>query len=174
MAHGPWRLATCPEIRSPTRFSPLLDPAAATSNLFAIHLFPGKALMDREVHMVTVMAHSSELVSLPHHRLDAFAVAVDFVRLIRNTPIADANMRKHAQGSAGACARNLAEGAGRRSRADKMRAYSMARGELCEAIAAVEIDEALGGCTAQHVMAVQRAGSRLDAMMRSLTHEAGT
>jgi four helix bundle protein len=130
--------------------------------------------MDRSAQGLTVMTDSNQFTCLPHHRLDAFVVAVDFVRLIRNTPIADANMRKHAQASAGACARNLAEGAGRRSRADKMRAYSVARAELCEAVTAVEIDEALGGCNAEHVIAVRRAGSRLDAMMRSLTREAGT
>jgi four helix bundle protein len=118
------------------------------------------------------MTDENHFASLPHHRLDAFNVALEFVRLIRNTPIADADMRKHAQGSAGACARNLAEGAGRRSRADKTRAYSIARGELCEAVAAVEIDEALGGCTPEHVIAIRRAGSRLDAIMRSLTREA--
>jgi len=46
----------------------------------------------------------------PHHRLQAYQVALDFVRLIHATRIEDAEMRKHARGSAGSCARNLAEG----------------------------------------------------------------
>jgi len=116
---------------------------------------------------------ASAVMTFPHHRLDAFQVALDFVRLIKDVPIADSEMRKHARGSAGACARNLAEGAGRRSAADKARAYSIARGELCEAIASVEIDEALGGCTSEHLSAVRSTGARLDAMLRSLTGEAG-
>jgi four helix bundle protein len=66
----------------------------------------------------------------PHHRLIAYQVALDFVRLIRVTPIADAESRKHANASAASCARNLAEGAGRRSRADKQRVYGIALDEL--------------------------------------------
>ncbi len=104
----------------------------------------------------------------PHHTLLAYQVALDFVRLIHSTPIADAEMRKHARASAGSCARNLAEGSGRRSRADKQRCYGIARGELCEAVAAVEVDQALGGCTAEQLRAVHLLGSRLNAMLTPL------
>jgi four helix bundle protein len=105
----------------------------------------------------------------PHHRLIAYQVALEFVRLINDTPIADAESRKHARAAASACARNLAEGAGKRSRADKARSYSIARGELCESVAAVEVDEALGGCKAEHLQAVWALGSRLNAILTSLT-----
>jgi len=105
----------------------------------------------------------------PHHKLLAYQVALELVRLIHATPIADAEMRKHARSSAGSCARNLAEGAGRRSRADKQRCYGIARGELCEALSGVEIDEALGGCPAQRLQAVHQLASRLDAMLAPLT-----
>lgn len=105
----------------------------------------------------------------PHHKLLAYQVALELVRLVNATPIADAQMRKHARDSAGSCARNLAEGAGRRSLADKRRCYSIARGELCEAVASVEIDEALGGCTAEQLRAIQQLGSRLNAMLAPLT-----
>ena len=59
--------------------------------------------------------------------------------------IADARCREHARKSLTSCALNLAEGAGRRSRADKSRVYSIALGELCEAAAAIEIDARLRG-----------------------------
>jgi hypothetical protein len=52
----------------------------------------------------------------PHHRLISCQVALEFVRLMRSTPIADAESRKHANASAASCARNLGEGAGRRRR----------------------------------------------------------
>ena len=105
----------------------------------------------------------------PHHRLIAYQIALEFVRLMRATPIADAESRKHANGSVASCARNLAEGAGRRSRADKKRVYGLALAELCEAVASVEIDNALGGCSAQALLAVQLAGSRLNAMITALS-----
>ena len=104
----------------------------------------------------------------PHHKLLAYQVALDFVRLVHSTPIADAEMRKHARASAGSCARNLAEGSGRTSRADKHRCYGIAQGELCEAVCAVEIDHALGGCSADHLHAVHMLGSRLSAMVTPL------
>ena len=111
----------------------------------------------------------NSFAAFPHHRLIAYQVALEFVRLIANTPIADAESRKHANTAAAAAARNLAEGAGRRSRADKARCYVVARGELCESVASVEIDHALGGCKADHLQAVWVLGSRLDAMLAPLT-----
>jgi four helix bundle protein len=105
----------------------------------------------------------------PHHRLIAYQVALQFVRLIRTTPIADSESRKHARESASSCARNLSEGAGRKSRADKQRLYAIALGELCEAVCSVEIDNALGGCSAEQLRAVHLVGSRLVAMLRPLT-----
>ena len=112
---------------------------------------------------------SNTIATFPHHRLQAYQVALEFVRLIHATPVADAEMRKHARSSAGSCARNLAEGSGRRSRADKQRCYSIARGELCEAVSAVEIDQALGGCSAEQLRAVHQLGGRLNAMLAPLT-----
>ena len=105
----------------------------------------------------------------PHHKLQAFHVALEFVRLIHNTHIADADCRKHARNSAGSCARNLAEGAARRSRADKRRCYSVAYGELGESVACVEIDNGLGGCPQRELAAVYELGSRLQAMIAPLT-----
>jgi four helix bundle protein len=105
----------------------------------------------------------------PHHRLIAYQVALEFVRLISTTPIADAESRKHAREGASSCARNLSEGAGRTSRADKKRVYSIALGEACEAVCSVEIDNALGGCSAEQLRAVHLLGSRLVAMLRPLT-----
>ena len=104
----------------------------------------------------------------PHHWLQAYQVALDFVRLIHATRIEGAEMRKHARASAGSCARNLAEGSGRRSRADKHRCYGIALGELCEAVSAVEIDNGLGGCPDDQLLAVHLLGSRLNAMLTPL------
>ena len=112
---------------------------------------------------------SNTFAPFPHHKLLAYQVALDFGRLIHATPIAEAGCRKHARDSAVSCARNLAEGASRRSRADKRRVYGIAHGELGEAVASVEIDEALGGCTVEQLGAVHRLGSRLNALLTALT-----
>ncbi|MFW5739635.1 MAG: four helix bundle protein, partial [Myxococcota bacterium] len=71
--------------------------------------------------------------------------------------------------SAKSCARSLAEGSGRRSLADKRRVYGIAHGELIESVACVEIDNADGGCSDDQLQRVYRVGSRLNAMLTSLT-----
>jgi len=59
--------------------------------------------------------------------------------------ILDARCREHARDSLTSYAQNLADGAGRRSRADKSRVYSIALGELGEVAAALELDAQLRG-----------------------------
>ena len=76
---------------------------------------------------------------LPHHKLVAYQVALEFLRCVYETPIRDAQQREQARKSAKSAARNIAEAAGRWSRADKARVYAIARGEVCEACAAVEL-----------------------------------
>jgi four helix bundle protein len=100
-------------------------------------------------------------ITLPHHKLTAYQLSIDLLRLIQRTPIRDADQREQARKSAKSAARNLAEGAGRWSRADKARVYAIARGEVCEACAAVEIAEAIGCASAEHVAEVNALGKRL-------------
>ena len=100
-------------------------------------------------------------ISLPHHKLDAYRLAIELLRLIQNTAIRDADQRQQARKSAKSAARNVAEGAGRWSRADKARVYAIARGEVCEACAAVEIAEAIGCAAAEDVARVNALGKRL-------------
>ena len=97
--------------------------------------------------------NGNNFAPFPHHKLLAYEVALEFVRVIHATHISDAVQRKHARDSAGSCARNLAEGAGRRSRADKRRCYSIAHGE----------------CPVEELHNVYRVCSRLNAMLVSLT-----
>ncbi len=113
--------------------------------------------------------NDNNFAPFPHHKLQAFLVALEFVRLIYATHIADADCRKHARASAKSCARNLAEGAGRRSRGDKQRAYGIAHGELSESVACVETDNAQGGCPDHELQTVYQLGSRLNAMITALT-----
>jgi len=94
---------------------------------------------------VTNTAHTS---FLPHHRLRAYGVAVQLLQAVRAARIRDRVLRDHALRAAKSACLNCAEGAGRFTRADKARAYTVARGETVEAVAATEI-AVLGGdaCT---------------------------
>src|ERR1700742_1193931 len=96
--------------------------------------------------------------TLPHHKLIAYRLSLS---LIHRIPIRDADQREQARKSAKSAARNLAEGAGRASRADKARVYAIARGEVCEACAAVEIAAAIGCASEADLRAVLSFGKRL-------------
>jgi four helix bundle protein len=118
---------------------------------------------------VLVMTHDNFAVSLPHHRLHVWQLALELVRLVRSVEIGDADNRAQAREAASSCARNIAEGAGRQSRRDKARVYGIARGEAVECVAAVEIAGALGACAAADVARVVTLGGRVSAMLSRLT-----
>jgi|SRR5579859_961908 len=76
---------------------------------------------------------------LPHHKLIAYEVAVQLLKAVGEARIRDPYLRDHAMRAAKAACLNTAEGAGRVSRADKARAFTIARGEACEAASCVEV-----------------------------------
>jgi four helix bundle protein len=106
--------------------------------------------------------------SLPHHRLIAYQLALELVKLIASTRIRDSQLRAQARKSAASAALNTAEGAARQSLADKSRAYAIALAECCEACAAVEIAEALGACSPEHLRSVLALGVRLKNVLSRL------
>lgn len=63
---------------------------------------------------------------------------------------------------------NIAEGAGRRSRADKSRVYAIALGELCEAAAAVELARVFGNTPAEDVARTLRLAVRVKDLLSRL------
>src|SRR5271166_6288226 len=81
---------------------------------------------------------------LPHHKLIAFGVAKDLLVAVRAAQIRDAKLRDEATRAAKGACLNCAEGAGRVTRPDKARAFTIARGEAVEAAAAVEIAALMG------------------------------
>ena len=75
----------------------------------------------------------------PQHKLRVYGRACDLLRAIIAARVADANLRTQAVRAAQSVCLNIAEGAGRVTRADKARAFTIARGECVEASAAIEI-----------------------------------
>ena len=105
---------------------------------------------------------------LPHHKLYAFGAAMRLLEAVRNARIRDAHLRDQAMRAAKSAALNCAEGAGRVTRADKARAFTIARGEACEAAAAVEIAVAAGEAEAGALDAVLGPADTFVAMMTRL------
>ena len=105
---------------------------------------------------------------LPHHRLVAYAVARDLLLAVRACHVRDAKLREEALRSAKSACLNVAEGAGRVSRADKARAYAIARAEGVEAAAAVEIAALCGDAPEAAAREVLRLADRLYALLTPL------
>ncbi len=76
---------------------------------------------------------------LPQHKLIAYEVSLRLLEAVMRSRIVDSNLRSQALRAAKSTCLNCAEGAGRVTPADKARVFTIARGEACEAAAAVEI-----------------------------------
>ena len=107
---------------------------------------------------------------LVHHRLVAYQVAIELLAAVRAANIKDAHLRDQALRAAKSVCLNTAEGAGRVTRADKARAFAIARGEAIEVAAAIEIAELAGdaaaGSTAQCLPLAERVVALLTGLMR--------
>ena len=111
------------------------------------------------------MNHSS---LLPHHRLKAYAAVCALLEAVRDARIRDAKLREQALRAAGSACLNVAEAAGRASAADKKRVFAIGRGEVVEAIAAVEVAVHGGLAHAPALPAVLEAGNRAYAFLSGL------
>jgi len=105
---------------------------------------------------------------LPHHRLVAFHVAVALLLAIKAAHIRDAKLRDEALRAAKSTCCNIAEGAGRFTRPDKARAYTIARGEGLEAFAALETAAIAGDADQADVERCLPIAGRLYALLTGL------
>jgi four helix bundle protein len=107
-------------------------------------------------------------ITLPHHKLAAYHVALELVALVRAAEIRDAKLRDQAMRAAKSAALNIAEAAGRSSRADRARVFGIARGEAMEAAAGVEIAVLAGDASEHALEACLRVADRLMALLTGL------
>ena len=105
---------------------------------------------------------------LPHHRLIAFEVAKELFVAVRDAHVSDAGLRDQATRAAKSACLNIAEGAGRTSKADKARVYAIARAEVSEAAAAIEIGALSGDASAEDAERVMRFANRAVALLTGL------
>jgi four helix bundle protein len=87
---------------------------------------------------------------------------------VRDAGIRDAKLRDEALRAAKGTCLNIAEGAGRVTRADKARAYTVARGEAVECAAALEIAALLGEVPSAAAERVAALASEVVAMLTRL------
>jgi four helix bundle protein len=92
------------------------------------------------------------------------------LRAVQDARVRDRELRVQALRAAKSVCLNIAEGAGRVTRADKARAYTVARGELVEAIAAVEIAHESRDAHGEAVTRVLALGAALYAVLTKLVH----
>ena len=116
--------------------------------------------------------HSAVQPVLPHHKLLAYGVARELLVAVVGCRIRDPKLRDQAVRAAQSVCLNCAEGAGRVTRADKARAFVVARGEALEAAAAVEIASLCGEVPAERAAEVARLAERVFAMLTPLCRSA--
>ena len=116
--------------------------------------------------------HAAPDCRLPHERLDAFAVAQE---LVVHAALHHARLRG-LPGEAGpqleralvSAALNIAEGAGREGVRDRARVFAIARGEVCEAAAALSVALIYRALTPEQAMPMQSLLVRLGQMLTRL------
>jgi len=86
--------------------------------------------------------------TLPHETLYAYQAARELLGLICGARISNTRIRDQAVNAASSACLNIAEATGRTG-ADQKRVYAIARGEICEAGAALDIASVAGSCNAE-------------------------
>jgi four helix bundle protein len=98
----------------------------------------------------------------------AFQVAKELLVAVRDSQVKDTDLRHQAMRAAQSACLNTAEGAARVSRADEARVFAIARGEACEAAAAIEIAALTGAARGEDAERVAIIADRLVAMLTRL------
>ena len=117
------------------------------------------------------MTNQTNVSRVPHQRLIAYTVARELVIAVRHARISNAALNDQALRAALAVGLNIAEATARRTPADQRRVYAIARGEASEALAAFDLAEAAGFCSAEDACVgmhlAERAYALLSGLMRA-------
>lgn len=107
-----------------------------------------------------------------HHRLDAYRVAlelcIDVERLAAGLPKGYADLKDQVRRAASATVRHIAEGANREHPRDKAARFAVARGEIGECDAALEMVQLLELAPWSRVDQMRRMADRVAAMLLGL------
>ena len=107
-----------------------------------------------------------------HQRLDAYHIAlrlfVGVERVAAGFPRGNADLRDQVRRAAGATVRHIAEGANRAHAADKATRFLVAKGEVGECDACLEMASLLGLAAAPTLTALRADADRVAAMLTGL------
>lgn len=103
----------------------------------------------------------------------AYQEARELLACVMDAKISDAKLRDQALRAARSVCLNIAEGAGRTSWPEKARVYSIARGECCEVVAALEIALVSTGCVGEAARGGARHAETVYALLSGLIRRAG-
>ena len=107
--------------------------------------------------------------SLPHQRLVAYTVALELLGVVRGAGLREARLRDQAMRAAVSACLNVAEAAGRTSAADRARVFGIARGEVLEVAAAMEIGMVAGMVEVERYRECERLVGRLYGLLTGLS-----
>ena len=111
--------------------------------------------------------------TFPLHDLIAYRVARELLVAVQAARISNAGLRDQALRAASAVGLNIAEAVGKASRADQRRVYGIARGEASETLAALDLAEAAGFCTAANARDGKYLAERAYALLSGLIRVTG-
>lgn len=123
------------------------------------------------------MAQPDSTLDFPHQRLDAYRVARELaagcVALTTHMPRGFAELRDQARRASLSVVRQIAEGAGRATLADKRARYVIARGEVAELDATLDMVLMLGLVATRDGAHLRRLAGRVSAMLTGLIRSPG-
>src|SRR5438034_7354027 len=111
--------------------------------------------------------------NLPFERLHAYQKARKLLDCVRESAITEGRLRDQALRAATSVCLNISEGAGRAGSADKARVYAIARGENCEAAAALDIALTAGVCQEDPARRAAAHTRRIHALLSGLIRRFG-
>ena len=107
---------------------------------------------------------------LPFQRLDVYRVAKEFVRLVHEAKITDAELRDQATRAAKRTFLGLCEGLPIEGQPMRRKYFNEANASLHETLGAVDLAATIGAARVRDAAAIQHLGVRLKHMLRALLH----
>jgi four helix bundle protein len=105
---------------------------------------------------------------LPHEKLLAYQFALDLLKQVRALDFADAKLADQILRASKSVCLNIAEAVGRFGDADRRRVYAIARGECCEAAAAIDIALVTAECDVDRGRLARDTAARVYALLTGL------
>jgi four helix bundle protein len=127
----------------------------------------------RVAHVVLLACSMLADHRMPHEKLLAYQHALQLLQQVQELRIVDARLRDQILRASKSVCLNIAEAVGRFSDADRKRVYAIARGECCEAAAAIDVARATAECDLDRGRAARETAGRLYALLTGLIQSFG-